>query len=137
MQVAWPDVVPLAITVQIQSLHMKKLLLILFIAPIFLASNLAYAQAVVQGVVKDGDGAAVVGATVTIIGTSIHAITDVNGSFSIKAQEVPFSLQIRLVGFKAQDIEIYELPEEPLEISLIDDSLLDEVVVTPELTSAV
>ena len=127
---AWPDVVPLAITVQIQSLHMKKLLLILYIAPIFLASNLAYAQAVVQGVVKDGDGAPVVGATVAIIGASIHTITDVNGSFSINAQEVPFSLQIRLVGFKAQDIEIYELPEEPLEISLIDDSLLDEVVVT-------
>jgi iron complex outermembrane recepter protein len=50
--------------------------------------------------------------------------------FSIKAQEFPFSLQIRLVGFKAQDIEIYELSEEPLEITLIDDSLLETVVVT-------
>ena len=109
---------------------MKKVLLLLVIAPIFLASNLAYAQAVVQGVVKDGDGEAVVGATVAIKGTSVHAITDVNGSFSIKAQEVPFSLQIRQVGFKAQDVEIYELPEEPLEISLVDDSLLETVVVT-------
>jgi iron complex outermembrane receptor protein len=108
---------------------MRRIIL-LFIIPILLLAGTAYAQGIIEGVVKDGDGAPVVGATVAIKGTSIHSVTDVNGSFSIKAQEVPFSLQIRLIGYKAQDIEIYELSEEPLEITLIDDSLLETVVVT-------
>ncbi len=109
---------------------MRRNLLLLFIIPVLLFAGSAYAQGVIEGVVKDGDGVAVVGATVAIKGTAINTITDVNGLFSIKAQEFPFSLQIRLVGFKAQDIEIYELSEEPLEITLIDDSLLETVVVT-------
>ena len=109
---------------------MKRILLLLFIIPVLLFAGSAYAQGVIEGVVKDGDGVAVVGATVAVKGTAINTVTDVNGSFSIKAQQVPFSLQIRSVGFKPQDIEIYELSEEPLEISLTDDSLLDAVVVT-------
>jgi iron complex outermembrane receptor protein len=95
-----------------------------------LVAGNAYAQGVVQGIVKDGDGGAVVGATVAIKGTSTYSVTDADGAFSIKAQEFPFSLEIRQVGFKTQDVEVYELPEEALEISLIDDSLLDVVTVT-------
>ncbi|HEY5919168.1 MAG TPA: TonB-dependent receptor [Chryseolinea sp.] len=109
---------------------MRRILLLLFIIPVLLFAGSAYAQGVIEGIVKDGDGVAVVGATVAIKGTAINTITDVNGLFSIKSQEFPFSLQIRLVGFKAQDIEIYELSDEPLEITLIDDSLLETVVVT-------
>lgn len=109
---------------------MKHLLRTLFVVLTLLVSQFAYAQGVVQGVVKDGDGAAIVGATVAIKGTSVNALTDVDGKFSLKAQQLPFSLQVRIVGYKVQDVEIYELPEEPLEITLIDDGLLDEVVVT-------
>ena len=108
-----------------------KHLLPLLLASILLISTVAYAQDVVTGVIKDGDGVPAVGATVAIKGTTIYAVTDASGQFSIKAQEkFPFSLQVRLIGYKAQDIEIYELSDEPLEVTLVDDSLLQEVVVT-------
>ena len=75
-------------------------------------------------------GKPLVGATVQIKGTSISSIADVNGQFSIKAQkELPVTLLIRSVGYKSQEIEIYELGES-LEVLLTDDSLLEEIVVT-------
>ena len=71
------------------------------------------------------------GATVTVKGTSIYAVADGNGNFSIKAsKDLPFTLLFNLVGYKTHELEIYELPDAPLDIFLIDDSLLDEVVVT-------
>ena len=83
------------------------------------------------GVVKDADGAPVVGATASIKGSTAHAVVDVNGKFSIAApKELPFTIRISSVGYKLQEVEIYELSEEPLEIALVDDGLLDEVVVT-------
>src|SRR5215204_1408640 len=91
----------------------------------------ALAQTQVTGVVKDADGEAVVGATASIKGSSAHAVVDVNGKFSIGApKELPFTIRISSVGYKLQEVEIYELSEEPLEITLVDDGLLEEVVVT-------
>ena len=95
------------------------------------SSNVAFSQTQVTGVVKDADGAPVVGATASIKGSSAHAVVDVNGKFSIGApKELPFTIRISSVGYKLQEVEIYELSEEPLEIALVDDGLLDEVVVT-------
>ena len=99
--------------------------------PLILLGNFAFAQSNVTGVITNGDGIPVVGATVTIKGTSTHAIADADGKFSIASTaELPFSLLISSVGFKSQEVWIYELQDEPLEIVLIDDSLLDAVVVT-------
>ena len=73
----------------------------------------------------------VVGATASIKGSNANAVVDVNGKFSIAApKELPFTIRISSVGYKLQEVEIYELSEEPLEITLVDDGLLDEVVVT-------
>ncbi|HEY5825459.1 MAG TPA: carboxypeptidase-like regulatory domain-containing protein, partial [Cyclobacteriaceae bacterium] len=108
---------------------MKKLLQ--FIIPVIFLTNAAFAQSVVTGVVKDGAGSPLVGATVTIKGSNAYAVADVNGKFSIAASKTfPFTLQIKSVGYKSQEIEVYELSDESFEISLTDDSLLDEVVVT-------
>ena len=50
---------------------------------------------------------------------------------SIAAQEkLPFSISVRLVGYEPLEVEIYELPVDLLEISLRDNSLLDEITVT-------
>src|SRR5690606_30652618 len=79
----------------------------------------------------DGNGAPLPGATITIKGTNYYAVTDVNGKFNIAAQKAfPFTLTVRLVGYGTQEVEVYELTDEPLEIFLKDDSLLDEIVVT-------
>ena len=106
-------------------------IVILSILLMLFSSKSAFSQTQVTGVVKDADGAAVVGATASIKGSSAHAVVDVNGKFSIAApKELPFTIRISSVGYKLQEVEIYELSEEPLEIALVDDGLLDEVVVT-------
>ena len=113
-----------------RKMTMRRTLRFLFIIPIMLFGNVAFSQGALTGLIKNGDGEAVVGATVQIKGTSVSAVADTNGQFSIKAPEkLPFTLVIRSVGYKSQEVQVYELGE-PLEINVIDDSLLDEIVVT-------
>src|SRR6478736_4473681 len=107
---------------------MKRILQILL--PIIFLTQSAFAQSVITGVIKSGDSP-VPGATVRIKGSSVYAVGDATGNFSIAApKEFPFTLLFNLVGYKTHEVEIYELPDAPLDIFLIDDSLLDEVVVT-------
>jgi iron complex outermembrane recepter protein len=101
------------------------------IITILFVSSTAFAQSVVTGVIKDSDGTAVTGATVQIKGTTIYSVTDTGGKFSVAAQKVlPFTIRVSSVGYKLQEIEIYELDNEELEVTLLTDNLLSEVVVT-------
>ena len=89
------------------------------------------ALAQISGVVTDGQGEPLIGATVQEKGTKNFAIADVNGSFSIiPEQQLPITLIIKAVGSKTQEIEIYEIYDEPLLVSLKLDNLLSEVTVT-------
>ena len=108
-----------------------KRVVFLLMIHIAVLNGSAFAQQTIYGVVKDADGGAIVGATVSIKGTAVYALVDANGDFSIDAPKgLPFTIWINSVGYKFHEIEIYELSDEPLEITLIDDSLLEEVVVT-------
>lgn len=101
------------------------------IVAILLLGNVAFAQTRIEGAIKDGEGAPLAGSTVLIKGTTTSAIADANGQFNLStSKELPFSLLISLVGYKGQEVQIYEVPEEPLEISLIEDGLLEAVIVT-------
>jgi iron complex outermembrane receptor protein len=101
------------------------------VIPILLFANPAFAQDVLTGMIKDSDGTTVIGATIQIKGTSIYSISDANGHFSIAAQkELPFTIRVSSVGYKVQEVEIYEIDDQDLEITLITDNLLSEVVVT-------
>lgn len=104
---------------------------LLFIIPIIFGASLAFAQSTIKGVIRDNNDQAVVGATVVIKGTNSNAVSDINGNFSIASpKEVPFTLLISSVGFKTQEVQVYELIDEALEVTLIEDGLLSEVVVT-------
>lgn len=104
---------------------------LLFLLPILFLSSAAIAQDKVTGVIKSSDGTALAGATISIKGSSTHAVADPNGQFSMDApKKLPFTLLIHFVSYKAQEVEVYELSEEPFEITLVEDGLLDEVVVT-------
>lgn len=104
---------------------------VLAIAVTFLNSNLSHAQSVVSGVVLDGNGTPLPGATVSLKGGTAYSVADINGRFSFTAPAVlPFTISVHSVGYKVQEVQVYELTDEPLEITLIDDSLLDEIVVT-------
>ena len=107
---------------------MKKIL----VTSILLVSILhgALAQESINGIIKDDTGNPVPGATVLIKGTSNFTLTDDKGQFVIaSAKAFPFSLQVNLVGFKPQEVEIYELTGEAFEVTLKTDNLLDQVVV--------
>ncbi|MDJ1479771.1 TonB-dependent receptor [Cytophagaceae bacterium YF14B1] len=106
---------------------MKKHLLV--VAFLMLAIGTAFAQNI-KGVIKDEAGQPLPGASVVIKGTKEYVVSTADGQFNIKAQkEFPFTLTVTLVGFKTQDVEVYELSEEALEVNLKTDNILDEVVV--------
>ncbi len=109
-----------------------------FIVPIIFLSTSAFAQESVTGIIKDSQGAPVLGATAFIKGTTTHAETDANGQFSLPAPKtLPFTLLINFVGYKTQEVEVYELSGESFEITLVEDGLLSEVVVTSRRRSEV
>lgn len=106
-----------------------KQLLRLFLLMMLLSSSVV-AQDKVTGVIKDRQGP-IAGATVLIKGTNIYTVSDSTGGFSIPAQkELPFTLLIKFIGYKDGEIDIYELSSTPLDISLVEDNLLSEVVIT-------
>jgi len=101
-----------------------------FIIPVILWTNVTFAQNL-TGVVTDGQGGPIVGATVVVKGSKLYAVTDINGQFDLTTpKEFPFLIRITSTGFKPQDVEVFELIDEALEITLIDDNVLTEVVVT-------
>lgn len=107
---------------------MKHLLSSLFI---LLAGSISYGQSTIEGTIIDHGGHPIVGATVVLKGSTLHAVTDVNGYFSLVADsKLPFTLVFSSVGFKPQEIEVYEVFGEPIEIALKEDNLLSEIVVT-------
>lgn len=108
----------------------KNLRLILLLGALALTSTLVSAQEVINGIVKDEAGQGLPGATVVEKGSSKYVQTDLDGKFSIPAaKEFPFTIQVNITGFQQQEIEIYELPTELVEIVLKTANLLDEVVV--------
>lgn len=104
--------------------------LIILSGSLLFGSGYARAQDIISGVVKDESGQGLPGATVVEKGSSKYALTDVDGKFSIAAaKEFPFTLQINITGFQQQEIEIYELTSEAVEVVLKTANVLDEVVV--------
>ena len=108
----------------------KKFYLIWLLGVLLLAYTSAEAQDVIKGVVKDESGQALPGATVVEKGSNKYSLTDIDGNFSIAAaKEYPFTLQINITGFQQQEIDIYELSAEKIEVILKTSNLLNEVVV--------
>jgi iron complex outermembrane recepter protein len=106
----------------------KKLQIALLLT---LLAGTTFAQNIIKGVVKDADGSPIVGANVVIKETKIVSPTDVNGEFTLNVPlSLPVTIQVTSTGFRTQEVQVYEVTDEVLEIGLIDDGLLSEVVVT-------
>ena len=85
----------------------------------------AYAQITVQGHVKDATGEPVIGATVTVVGTTNTVATDFDGNFTITAPKGA-QLQVSSIGLQSQIVTA--APN--LVIELLEDSqMLENVVV--------
>ena len=99
--------------------------LLLWIAGMLLSVQ-AFAQAiVVNGTVVEKDGEPIIGANVLIKGTTNGAITDLDGNFTLNAQQGDI-LVISFIGYKNQ-----ELPASAnMKITLHEDTeILDDVIV--------
>lgn len=106
---------------------MRRILPVIILTLSFIAAS---GQEVIRGTIKDDAGGALPGATILVKGTNTATVADVEGNFSIKAAgELPITLVVNSVGFKTQDVEVYELSEESIEVALKSDNVLDEVVV--------
>ena len=82
-------------------------------------------SSVVKGVVKDSNGEPLLGVNVLVKGTTIGAVTDIDGNFSFEAP-ADCTLVISYIGFESQEVK----GNAPLNIILKEDSeALDEVVV--------
>jgi iron complex outermembrane receptor protein len=114
-----------------RSLYYRFCLIFIIAIMAFLGGSEASAQSVLEGTINDRDSNPLVGATITVKGTSNHAVADTNGKFRLSTgDQIPFSLLVRALGYTTQEVEVYELPDEALEISLLEDNVLNEVTIS-------
>jgi len=81
----------------------------------------------IQGTVTDASGEPIPGATIIVIGTNSGTVTDIDGNFSVDANEGD-QIRISFIGYKSQTFTIGS--QSTLEIILEEDqSSLEEIVV--------
>jgi TonB-linked SusC/RagA family outer membrane protein len=93
-------------------------------------ASVVTAQTTVTGRVLDGaaNNEPAIGASVLVAGTQVGTITDIDGNFSLEVPEGKFILQISMVGYKTQVVNIRG--KERVDVTLQEDAqLMDEVVV--------
>ena len=84
-------------------------------------------ERIIKGVVKDATGETVIGANVSVVGSTNGTVTDIDGNFSLKVP-AGATLKISFIGYK--DVNVKVTNQQSLNIVLEDDSqALDEVVV--------
>ncbi len=93
------------------------------------ALTYANAQTTITGRVMDGAAnESAIGASVLVVGTTVGTITDFDGNFTLEVPEGKFILQVSMVGFKTQVINIRGKAR--VDVTLQEDTqLMDEVVV--------
>ncbi|MFC6100472.1 TonB-dependent receptor [Olivibacter domesticus] len=107
----------------------KKLLFIFLSAFI---SQLVFAQQTITGTVKDGNDVAILGATIVVKGTTIKAVSDVDGAFTLQIQNPPpYTLSVSSVGYRTREVQVPSGRTSPVDVVLFtDDFQLSEVAVT-------
>ena len=107
-------------------LHAGRMSRMVLMLACLLFSIHAWAQSIVTGTVTDQQNEPLIGATVIVKGTQTGVSTDVDGKFSIKAEQGK-TLVISYVGYKTTEVPV---KGNNLTVALTEDqALLDEVVV--------
>ena len=100
----------------------------LLVALFLLLGNLAMAQRTVVGKVTDAEnGEALIGASVSVVGTTRGAVTDIDGKYSVEVPEGSTQLRFAYTGYKEEVVEL--TASNVVEIALSPGSILDEIVV--------
>jgi TonB-linked SusC/RagA family outer membrane protein len=110
--------------------HRYALTLIVF----FLTALSASAQNLRGSVVDARTKEPIIGAAISLRSTAAGkaiAVTDVDGHFSVTVRDFPATLIVSYTGYKSEEIEVFELSNDQIEVELTEDFKgLDEVVVT-------
>lgn len=110
---------------------MRKLFLLFFV--MLALTFVAHAQnRIVTGTVTSKtDGETLIGVSVTVKGSTVGTVTDVNGKFSIKVTNLQnVTLGIKYIGYDYQEITL-KPDEKTVDIKLVaSNSTLNEVIVT-------
>ncbi len=94
-----------------------------------LASFTSFAQNTISGSVMSTEDDPLIGATVTVVGTNLGTVTDVDGSFSLNVDEVPTTIEISYIGYQTQQVEVTNQSSR-IDVKMADlASSLDEIVV--------
>lgn len=107
---------------------LKSIFIILFLS----VATVSYAQHTIKGEVFDNINTSLPGVTVTVKTAPKSAtITDSDGKFSLKTdQELPVTLVFNFIGFRSQEVDVYDA-DEPIRVTLVENiNILNEVVVT-------
>jgi len=91
----------------------------------------AVAQKTLEGVIRDGKGQPVEGATILLTGTKSFAVASSSGKFKLQLNSAPsFTLQISSVGYSSADVVLQSLPDSLLSIVLIENNQMADLVIT-------
>ena len=113
----------------------KRLLFsFLLVARICITPAAGQGNDILRGRVVDArSNETVVGASVLLKGDKTNnsgTITDVDGLFTLNVPSLPATIVVSYIGYRPQEIDIYEISSETLVISIVEDlNLLSEVVV--------
>jgi TonB-linked SusC/RagA family outer membrane protein len=101
---------------------LAALLGLLNVAPVFSQSG------TIKGVITDGSGAPLQGATVAVKGTNNGVVSDVNGNYQINnVNDNAAVLSVSFVGFVTKEITVGS--QTVINVTMDEDEVLDEVVV--------
>lgn len=121
--------------IKLYQLRKNSYITILILA---LTTGFVSAQTALTGIVKQSNGSPVPFATVKVRATNISTSANEKGEFRITAvPDVPFYIQVSSVGYKAQDFQILTVSAEPVVLTLLEASQLDQIVVTSRRRSEV
>ena len=97
-------------------------------ALLFASVNIVLAQRTVTGTVADDQGEPLIGATLTVVGTTVGAVTDVNGAFRFNVPAGATTLKCVYTGYVALEIPLTS--ENNYNIVMAQDlAQLEEIVV--------
>ena len=109
---------------------MRKITILLVLL-LFVGMQSAFAQArTISGkVISSEDGQGIPGVSISVKGTTVGTVTDINGDFSMQIDELHRTLVFQYLGMKTQEVDIGN--SVTFNITLAPDALLmEEVVVT-------
>ena len=108
---------------------MKKILIAQIL--LFAVTLTATSQTVLTGRIVDAaNGEPLIGAQVLVKSKNVGVVTDLEGNFHIETKEsLPFTLSVDYIGYRSQEIDVYD-DSESIEIELTENvNTLGEVVI--------